>query len=169
MKMFTKILLAVSMACGLAACGPDGGPSSSDADSNSAWVGDALDPVAATGTAQFVGVWKYVSLDGEISCSDGRQGALTTVSGTETFTHGARRDQVRGVDAYGCPSNCQLSGNTAICQTDTSACGELGLTVTADVYIYANGKLSELISTHFVAEDGVECLAVATAQLVAMK
>ena len=165
MKTFTKILMGLSISIGLVACGPDGGSSSSDP----TWVGQPVDSATATGSAQFVGAWKYESLDAQITCSDGKQGQLTTVSGTETFTHGARRDQILGVDDDGCRSDCQVSGNTATCQTDVSACGGEGIAVTEDVYTYANGSISEYSSMQFVARDGTACVASGTARLVPMK
>src|SRR4029079_15824679 len=78
MKTLTKILMALSMSFGLAACGPDG-------DSPAPESVHPVDPAMPTRVAELVGSWRYESIDAWISCSNGKEGPFTTVSGTETF------------------------------------------------------------------------------------
>ena len=161
MKTLKNIVLVSSLVAGLAGCGPDGGQMTADAGATGAGPVDAGPP---TGAAQFIGVWKLVSLDARITCSDGTDLPLNTVSGTETFTQGMTATQVTGVDAKGCASDCQVSGNAASCRTDLSICGGEG-TVDEDVYTYAAGTLSEYQSVRFLSPDGFDCVASGTALL----
>ena len=150
MNTLKRILLVSSLVAGLAGCGPGGGQMTADAGAGGTGAAPA-DAGPPTGSAQFIGVWKFVSLDARITCSDGTDFPLNTVPGTgplharDDGNPGDRRRRAKG-----CASDCQVSGNAASCRTDLSICGGEG-TVDEDVYTYAAGTLSEYQSVRFLS------------------
>jgi hypothetical protein len=118
----------------------------------------------ATGIAQFLGVWQYISLTAQVSCSDGSGGPDDTVSGTETFSRGSTPTEIAGIDENGCKSVCTVADDRATCQTAGAGCGG-GLTISSDVYLYSNGTLREDSTAQFMAADGASCSASGEATL----
>jgi hypothetical protein len=157
MTRLNRALAIISVFCGLAACGPDGGGASTEgADAgNPATAADSGTQPSPAAKA-FLGQWTYTSGNESAQCGTAPTDTqpITPAAGTVTFTAGPEADQLI-VDDSGCIVLVKVAGNIGTGVPGVECPGDF--VINSLVYTLTNGTLREQGNAQFEAASGDVC------------